>query len=47
VLLVEIKEAGGTLVSVHENLDITTPDGKMMFDFRMAIAENSYSQAPS
>ncbi|HEV3046860.1 MAG TPA: recombinase family protein [Solirubrobacteraceae bacterium] len=40
LLLVEIKEAGGTLVSVHENLDITTPDGKMMFDFRMAIAEN-------
>jgi DNA invertase Pin-like site-specific DNA recombinase len=40
VLLVEIKEAGGTLVSVHENIDITTPDGKMMFDFRMAIAEN-------
>jgi DNA invertase Pin-like site-specific DNA recombinase len=40
LLLVEIKDAGGTLVSVHENLDITTPDGKMMFDFRMAIAEN-------
>jgi DNA invertase Pin-like site-specific DNA recombinase len=40
LLLVEIKEAGGTLVSVHENIDITTPDGKMMFDFRMAIAEN-------
>lgn len=40
MLLVEIKEAGGTLVSVNENLDITTPDGKMMFDFRMAIAEN-------
>lgn len=40
LLLVEIKSAGGTLVSVHENIDITTPDGKMMFDFRMAIAEN-------
>jgi len=40
LLLVEIKDAGGTLVSVHENIDITTPDGKMMFDFRMAIAEN-------
>lgn len=40
LLLVEIKEAGGTLVSVHENIDITTPDGKMMFDFRMVIAEN-------
>jgi site-specific DNA recombinase len=40
LLLVEIKEAGGTLVSVHENIDITTPDGKMMFDFRMTIAEN-------
>jgi site-specific DNA recombinase len=40
LLLVEIKKAGGTLVSVHENIDITTPDGKMMFDFRMAIAEN-------
>jgi site-specific DNA recombinase len=40
LLLVEIKKAGGTLVSAHENIDITTPDGKMMFDFRMAIAEN-------
>ncbi|HWX45593.1 MAG TPA: recombinase family protein [Solirubrobacteraceae bacterium] len=40
LLLLEIKEAGGTLVSVHENLDISTADGKMMFDFRMAIAEN-------
>ncbi len=40
MLLLEIKEAGGTLVSVHENLDISTADGKMMFDFRMAIAEN-------
>jgi DNA invertase Pin-like site-specific DNA recombinase len=40
LLLVEIKRAGGTLVSVHENIDISTPDGKMMFDFRMAIAEN-------
>lgn len=40
LLLVEIKNAGGTLVSVHENIDITTPDGKMMFDFRMAMAEN-------
>jgi site-specific DNA recombinase len=40
LLLLEIKEAGGTLVSVHENLDISTADGKMMFDFRMAMAEN-------
>ena len=40
MLLVEIKEAGGTIVSVHENIDITTADGKMMFDFRMAMAEN-------
>jgi DNA invertase Pin-like site-specific DNA recombinase len=45
LLLVEIKKAGGTLVSVHENIDITTPDGKMMFDFRMAIAENYLSRS--
>ncbi len=45
LLLLEIKEAGGTLVSVHENIDISTPDGKMMFDFRMAIAENYLSRS--
>jgi hypothetical protein len=40
LLLLEINEAGGTVLSANENIDVTTDDGKMMFNFRVAMAEN-------
>jgi DNA invertase Pin-like site-specific DNA recombinase len=40
VLLLEIKEAGGTVLSANENIDVTTDDGMMMFNFRVSMAQN-------